>query len=262
MAEHGLDEKVIGVSFDGTGYGDDGKIWGGEFLICDLGTYTRYTHFEYRPMPGGDRVTYEPWRMAVSYLYSIYGEDFLDFRLPFLRNVNEEKLRIVIQMMGDELNTPLTSSAGRLFDAVAALLNICTESKFHAEAPMRLENQIAPGIEDSYPFRVGSTIMFNDTFRTLLDDLRRGESAGNISAKFHNTIIRVVESVVEKIHQETGLRKVVLSGGTFQNRYLLERLEPGLKESGFDIYTQNMIPSNDGGIALGQLVVAAGRREA
>jgi hydrogenase maturation protein HypF len=261
MAENGLDEKVIGVSFDGTGYGDDGNVWGGEFLICDLNDYTRYTHFDYRPMPGGDMVTQEPWRMAVSYLYSVYGEGFLDFRLPFLKSAGKEKLRIVVQMLGEKLNTPLTSGAGRLFDAVAALLNICVHSEFHAEAPMRLENAITPGIEDSYPFFADKTIVFNETFRYLLDDLRRGISAGIISAKFHNTVIEVVGRVAEKIRQETGLKKVVMSGGTFQNRYLLQNLEPRLKKSGFDVCTQNLIPSNDGGIALGQLAIAAKRRE-
>jgi hydrogenase maturation protein HypF len=261
MAEHGLDEKVIGVSFDGTGYGDDGNIWGGEFLICDLNDYDRYMHFEYKPMPGGDMVTYEPWRMTVSYLYSIYGEDFLDFKLPFLKNIDKEKLWIVIQMLGDKLNTPLTSGAGRLFDAMAALLNICTQSEFHAEAPMRLETAITPGINDSYPFSTDKTIVFSETFRSVVDDLKKGKSAGMISAKFHNTIIKVVERIVEKIRQETGLKKVVLSGGTFQNRYLLENLEPGLKKAGIDVYAQNQIPSNDGGIALGQLAIAARRRE-
>jgi hydrogenase maturation protein HypF len=262
MAEHGLDEKVIGVSFDGTGYGDDGNIWGSEFLICDLNDYTRYTHFEYKPMPGGDMVTFEPWRMAVSYLYSIYGEDFLNFKLPFLRNIDKEKLKIVVQMLGDKLNSPFTSGAGRLFDAIAALLNICPQSEFHAEAPMRLENAITQGIKDSYPFSADKTIKFDETFRSILDDLRRGKSEEMISAKFHNTIIAVVERMVEKIRQETSLKKVILSGGTFQNRYLLENLEPRLKKSGFDVHTQNLIPSNDGGIALGQLVIAAKRREA
>jgi len=261
MAEHGLDEKVIGVSFDGTGYGDDDNIWGGEFLISDLNDYSRYTHFEYKPMPGGDMVTYEPWRMAVSYLYSIYGEDFLDFKLPFLRNIDKEKLRIVVQMLGDKLNSPLTSGAGRLFDAIAALLNICTQSEFHAEAPMRLESAIIHGIKDSYPFSTGKTIGFSDTFKSVLDDIRKGTSEGIISAKFHNTIIKVVEKTVNSIRQETGLKKVILSGGTFQNRYLLANLEPALRNFGFDVYAHSLIPCNDGGIALGQLAIAAKRRE-
>jgi hydrogenase maturation protein HypF len=261
MAEHGLDEKVIGVGFDGTGYGDDGNIWGSEFLVCDLNDYTRYTHFEYKAMPGGDSVTHEPWRMAVSYLYSFLGDDFLELNLPFLNGIDKEKLKIVIHMLGEKLNAPLTSGAGRLFDSMAALLNICTQSEFHAEAPMRLESAIVHGIKDSYPFSAGKTIGFSDTFRSVLDDIRKGTSEGIISAKFHNTIIKVVEDTVEKIHQETGLKKVILSGGTFQNRYLLSNLEPALKNSGFDVYTNSRIPSNDGGIALGQLAIAAKRRE-
>jgi hydrogenase maturation protein HypF len=261
MAEHGLDEKVIGVGFDGTGYGDDGNIWGSEFLVCDLNDYTRYTHFEYKAMPGGDSVTHEPWRMAVSYLYSFLGDDFLELNLPFLNGIDKEKLKIVIHMLGEKLNAPLTSGAGRLFDSMAALLNICTQSEFHAEAPMRLESAIVHGIKDSYPFSAGKTIGFIDTFRSVLDDIRKGTSEGIISAKFHNTIIKVVEDTVEKIHQETGLKKVILSGGTFQNRYLLSNLEPALKNSGFDVYTNSRIPSNDGGIALGQLAIAAKRRE-
>jgi hydrogenase maturation protein HypF len=263
MAEHGLDEKVIGISFDGTGYGDDGNIWGSEFLVCDLTEFKRFMHFEYKPMPGGDMVTYEPWRMAVSYLYSIFGNDFLDLNLPFLINVDKEKVNMVIRMLEQKLNSPLTSGAGRLFDAIAALLNICTHSKFHAEAPMRLENAIMHGVTDSYPYySADETIVFDETFRSVLDDIQAGRSAGLISAKFHNTISNIIEKVVKRIRQETGLKKVVLSGGTFQNRYLLQNIEPRLEKSGFDVFAQNSIPSNDGGIALGQLAIAAKKREA
>jgi len=261
MAERGLDEKVIGVSFDGAGYGDDGNIWGSEFLVCDLADYTRYKHFEYMKMPGGDAVTHEPWRMAVSYLYSIMGEGLTDLDLAFLRQVDGEQLKIVLQMLRDNLNSPLTSGAGRLFDAVAALLNICTKTQFHAEAPMKLESSISSETSDFYPFKIGRTIGFSETFIAILDDLKVGLTAGTISAKFHNTIIRIVESTVKEIHKETGLKKVVLSGGTFQNRYLLSKLEPVLRNSGFDVYTQSLVPSNDGGIALGQLVITAAIRD-
>jgi hydrogenase maturation protein HypF len=261
MAEHGLDEKVIGVSLDGTGYGDDGHIWGSEFMVCDLNGYHRYTHFEYKPMPGGDVVTYEPWRMAVSYLYSIFGDGFLDSGLPFLRNVEKEKLNIVVGMLKQKMNSPLTSGAGRLFDAMAALLNVCTHSRFHAEAPMRLENAIMHGVSDSYPYSADGMIAFDETFVSVLEDIQAGKSVGLVSAKFHNTIIDIIEKVVKKIHQETALKKVVLSGGTFQNRYLLQKLEPRLKKSGFEVYAQHSIPSNDGGIALGQLAIAAKKRE-
>lgn len=261
MAEHGLDEKVIGVSFDGTGYGDDGNIWGSEFLVCDLKDYNRYTHFENKPMPGGDMVTYEPWRMAVSYLYSIFGDGFLDYKLPFLTNIDKEKVNIVMNMLEKKLNAPLTSGAGRLFDAMAALLNICTHSKFHAEAPMKLENAIKQGVTQSYPFSADKTIVFDETFRSVLDDIQSGISLGLISAKFHNTIIDVIDKVVKRMHKDTGLKKVILSGGTFQNRYLLKYVESRLEKSGFKVFAQYRVPSNDGGIALGQLAIAAKKRE-
>jgi hydrogenase maturation protein HypF len=261
MAENGIDEKVIGVSFDGTGYGDDGNIWGSEFMICDLSDYTRYMHFEYKKMPGGDAVTSEPWRMAVSYLYSFMGEKFLDLNLPFLRNIKSENLNIILKMLNDNLNAPLTSGAGRLFDSVAALLNICVQSAFHAEAPMRLESVITEGIKDCYLFNNDHDIVFKETFRGIIDDILKGIPEGIISAKFHNTIINIVKTTVKKIHEETGLNKVVLSGGTFQNRYLLANLEPALTNSGFKVYAHSRIPSNDGGIALGQLIIAASKRE-
>jgi hydrogenase maturation protein HypF len=212
-------------------------------------------------MPGGDAVTNEPWRMAVSYLYSIMGKEFMDLDLPFLQNIDNEVLKIILQMLKDNLNTPLTSGAGRLFDAVAALLNICVRSEFHAEAPMRLESAITEGIKDSYTFNSDNEIIFNETFRGIINDIRKGVSEGIISAKFHNTIIDVVGTTVKKIRKETGLNKIVLSGGTFQNRYLLSNLEPALRDSGFEVYAHNRIPSNDGGIALGQLVIAARIRE-
>ncbi len=261
MAEHGLDEKVIGISFDGTGFGDDGNIWGSEFLVCDLADYIRYTHFEYKKMPGGDAVTNEPWRMAVSYLYSLTGEGFVDMNLPFLRNIDSENLKIILRMLKDNLNTPLTSGAGRLFDAVAALLNICTQSAFHAEAPMRLESAITEGVIEYYPYTSDSDLVFNETIRSIIEDIQKGIPEGIVSAKFHNTIIHVVETTVKKIRQETDLNKVVLSGGTFQNRYLLSKLEPALNNSGFKVYANSRVPSNDGGIALGQLIIAARRRE-
>jgi hydrogenase maturation protein HypF len=261
LAENGLDEKVIGVSFDGTGYGDDGHIWGGEFLVCDLTGYQRNTHFRYLPMPGGDLVTTEPWRMAVSYLYDTLGTEFLNFDLPFLRNIDSEKISIVVQMMEKKINTPLTSSCGRLFDAISALTGICPFSRFHAEAPMRLENEMIPNVDVSYPFIINEYVDFSETIRMIVDDIRNHKPAGFIAVKFHNTIISLTEEIVKKISTETGLSKVVLSGGSFQNRYLLRNLEIKLRYAGYQVYTQHRIPSNDGGIALGQIAIAAKRRE-
>ncbi len=261
MAENELDEKVTGVSFDGTGYGDDGHIWGGEFFVCDLAGYRRYTHFRYLPMPGGDIITSEPWRMAVSYLYDAFGTEFLNFDLPFLRNIDPEKVNVVLQMLEKKINTPLTSSCGRLFDAVSALTGICTYSRFHAEAPMRLENEITRNVDMSYPFTINEYVDFSETVRIIVDDIKNRDPAGLIAAKFHNTVISATEKVINKISTETSLRKVVLSGGSFQNHYLLRNLEVKLRNAGYLVYTQNRIPSNDGGIALGQIAIAAKRRE-
>ncbi|NOX47241.1 MAG: carbamoyltransferase HypF [Chlorobi bacterium] len=261
MAEYNLDEKVIGISFDGTGLGDDGNIWGGEFFICDLAGYKRYTHFDYIPLPGGDRVTKEPWRTAISFLYKIYGEDFLELDLPFLRELDKPGLNLIVQAIEKNINCPLSSSAGRLFDAVAALTNICPVSKFHAEAPMCLEAEMNFAEAGAYPFDFGETISFEDTIREIVEDIKEGVLAADISTKFHNTIINVVFGVASMIRKETGLDKVVLSGGTFQNRYILQNVETLLTLEGFKVYSQANIPSNDGGVALGQIAIAAKRRE-
>ena len=261
MAEYNLDEKVIGISFDGTGLGDDGMIWGGEFFICDLAGYKRYTHFDYIPLPGGDRVTKEPWRTAISYLYKIYGKAFLEMDIPFLNELDKSDLDLILQAIEKNINCPLSSSAGRLFDAVAALTNICPVSKFHAEAPMRLEAEMNFAEAGAYPFDFGETISFEDTIREIVEDIKEGVPAADISTKFHNTIINVVFGVASMMRKETGFDKVVLSGGTFQNRYILQNVETLLTLEGFKVYTQANIPSNDGGVALGQIAIAAKKRQ-
>ncbi len=260
MAEYKLDEKVIGVAFDGVGLGDDGHIWGGEFFICDLNEYRRLNHFEYVMMPGGDQATLHPWRMAVSYLYHTFGTDFLDLDLPFLRSVDKKELELVIQMLGKKINSPLSSSAGRLFDAVAALAGLCSHSSFHAEAPMRLESTIMEASGERYDFINKGSISFVPMIKEIVNDIQHGISAEEISAKFHNTIIELILEICNQLRAEESVRKVVLSGGTFQNRYILERVERKLMANGFEVYAHKKIPSNDGGIALGQIAIAAKRR--
>ena len=261
MTEHGLDEKVIGVSFDGTGYGDDGHIWGGEFFVCDLNNYDRITHFDYVPMPGGDLVTKEPWRTAVSYLYQYFGKDFLDLDLDFLKIIPKTKINLIIEAIDKKINSPLSSSCGRLFDAVSALINLCPVSKFHAEAPMRLESIAKAGIMESYTFEAGQTISFKSTFKEITHDLQNNIHPGIISTKFHNTVINLIFATVLEIRQKTGINKVVLSGGSFQSVILLEETERKLSENNFEVFAHQKVPSNDGGIALGQLAIAAKRRE-
>jgi len=260
MAEYKLDEKVIGVAFDGVGLGDDGRIWGGEFFICDLKEYRRLHHFEYVMMPGGDQATLNPWRMAVSYLYHTFGIDFLDLDLPFLRSVDEKELELVIQMLEKKINCPLSSSAGRLFDAVAALTGLCNNSSFHAEAPMRLESIIMEASVERYDFMNKRNISFVPMIKEIVKDIQQGISVEEISAKFHNTIIELILEVCNQLRAEENVRKVVLSGGTFQNRYILARVERKLLAEGFEVFAHKKVPSNDGGIALGQIAIAAKRR--
>ncbi|MEE4255594.1 MAG: carbamoyltransferase HypF [Bacteroidales bacterium] len=257
MAEHGLDEKVIGISFDGVGLGDDGHVWGGEFMICDLAGFERKHWFDYVPMPGGDMATKEPWRMALSYLIKTYGDDFPE--PAFLASIPEESVSIVKQALKMKLNTPLTSSTGRLFDAAAALCGLCNVSSFHAEAPMRLEAAIDISEKEAYPFTIKNSIDTGGIIKGMVEDLDAKVEVPRIAARFHNSVINIIFAAAEDM-AKSGIRKIVLSGGSFQNKYLLENAENGLIERGFEVYTPENIPANDGGLALGQLVIAAARR--
>ncbi len=260
MAEHGLDEPVIGISFDGIGLGDDGRLWGGEILYCDLQEYERISHFEYVPMPGGDKASKEPWRMALSYLYHTFGEEALSLRIPAWEKTKKSDRRLLVQAMQKDINSPLTSSAGRLFDAVAAITGICTHASFHAEAPMRLEAAIDHREKVRYEVAPGPVISWKPVMRSIIQDLDSGTAARNISARFHNTVVEIILQSSQKISRERGAKKVLLSGGTFQNRYLCEQLLSKGRPLGLDFILQKDVPMNDQGIALGQLAIAAKRR--
>jgi len=260
MAEHHLDEEVIGISFDGTGYGTDGHIWGGEIMVCDLMNFRRVKHFEYMPMPGGERVTNEPWRMAASYLYNTFGSDWINLDIPFIHRLQTkgELFEQFADILPRSHLFPLTSSAGRLFDAVAALTGVCFQSSFQAEAPMRLENLVIDETTDSYyPFSNGPVISFRACIENIVNDIIKGKSVSLIAAKFHNTLVEVVVNSALEINRETGVEKIALSGGVFQNKYLLENTALRLKKLNLKVYTGHKIPVNDGGLALGQLVIAA-----
>jgi len=256
MAEHGLDEPVIGVSFDGTGFGTDGTVWGGEFLVAEPGNFERYTFFDPVPLPGGEKAILEPWRTACSYLIKYMGRDFDLASVPALRQVGESKLKALSEMLESNVNSPFSSGAGRLFDAIAALLGLCTHETFDSEAPVRLESAIHENTEEFYPFTAGKPVIFKDTFRAIIEELPV-ESASRIAAKFHNTVAMIILDVSEQIRRETSLNKVVLSGGVFQNKYLLERSLHLLRRNRFMVFSNNNIPANDGGISLGQLVITS-----
>lgn len=260
MAEHRLAGPCLGVLFDGTGYGTDGQTWGGEFLFGNLVSFERLTRFRYVPMPGGDAVIHEPWRMGLAYLYDAFGEETLSLGLPLTGIPDSEKLSLMMQALQKGFHTPLTCSAGRLFDAVAAITGVCTHAGFHAEAPMRLENAVQMGTNASYPFQSGEEIDFRPTIRALVEDVRKKTPVPVMAARFHQTIIKMAVETVTGLSRKTGCRQVILSGGSFQNRILLENLEKRLGQQGMEVYTHGEMPANDGGIALGQLAVAAARR--
>ena len=265
MAENHLDGKVIGIALDGTGYGTDGAIWGGEVLVADYAGFERAAHFEYVPLPGGAAAIHEPWRMAVSYLAKHFGKEVEKLGLPFLAETDSRKLSVVLQMMEREINSPRTSSCGRLFDAVAALVGLRGTVNFEAQAAIELEMAARDsGSESAYPLDLnlrGATweIGTKSLFEWLVRDVRKQTSVAEMSRKFHNGVALVLVEAAEKIREKTELNRVCLSGGCFLNTLLLETMISELKERLFEVFFHTEVPAGDGGISLGQAVIA-GRR--
>jgi hydrogenase maturation protein HypF len=256
MAEHGIDEKVIGISLDGTGYGSDGNIWGGEFMIADLKDFSRFTHFDDIALPGGDTAIDEPWRTAFSYIYKYFGNNFNFKSIPIFNSIDDKKLQMVKEMLVMKINSPVSSGAGRLFDAVSAILGLCSVATFDSEAPMRLESAISDKTDNIYPFIAEKPVVFSETLKAIINDLP-GQTISIISAKFHNTVAQVILEVARQIRTETSINKVILSGGVFQNKYLLEKSLYLLTRNRFKVFTNHLVPPNDGGVSLGQLVIAS-----
>ena len=259
MAEGGLEGPVVGVALDGTGYGEDGTVWGGEFLLAEKGWYRRVGHIALARMPGGEMAVKEPWRMALAHLYRVFGEDFLDWELPFLSYVDDRNL--FVRMLDRGLASPLTSSAGRLFDAVSAVLGVHPGPvSYEGQAAMELE-AVAEDVEGGYRFEVikdgDMWVVEPEPFwRVLLEDLREGTSVPSASGKFHRGLAEAVVEVCARVKEETGVRDVVLSGGVFQNVRLLKATFRLLEGKGFRVHTNSRVPPNDGGICLGQALVA------
>jgi hydrogenase maturation protein HypF len=260
MAENHLRGKVIGVAFDGTGYGTDGQIWGGEFLVADLRTFERRAHFRYVSLPGGDTAVRQIWRPALAWLREAFGAE-IPLDLPLFREVPGRELSLVSQMLARGVNTVRTSSCGRLFDAVASLIGLRQQATFEGQAAIELETAIQPGIEDRYSFEMEAgepeLVDFRPAIREIVRDVCNGVSNGMIAAKFHNTIAAVILEVCCRIRAGEGLDRVCLSGGTFQNVYLLTRTVRLLRSADFEVFTHSAVPPNDGGIALGQAVIAS-----
>lgn len=263
MAEHQLDGRTIGLAFDGTGYGPDGTVWGGEVLVADLAGFERAVHLACVPMPGSAAAIKEPWRMGLAWLYKTYGDALWGLGLPFLKAMARDKAGTILQMIDQRINAPLTSSLGRLFDAVAAIIGLRWSVAFEGQAAMELE-MIADGqVRESYPFQwAGSGVKQVDVpliIQSIVEDILRGTPAFIISRRFHETLIALWAALCAEIRTETGLDRVVLSGGCFQNVLLLEGLTAALQQQAFAVYSHQLVPTNDGGISLGQAIVAGSK---
>jgi hydrogenase maturation protein HypF len=266
MAENGLEGEVIGMIFDGTGLGDDGTVWGGEFLVGGYDGYRRVGHFRPLPLPGGDAAVREPWRMAISCLYHALGEQAFYLDHPVVARLTDTQKPLFAAMLAKGLNSPLTSSCGRLFDAVAALLNIRHIVSYDGQAAIELEALAEAAEDDSrYPFEITCSegnppqLDFTPLFPAVLADLEAGIPTAAIARRFHTTVAAASVEACFRISQVCGLDRVVLSGGVFQNRLLSEMVYTGLTERGLQVFTHRLVPPNDGGIALGQAAIA-GRR--
>ncbi len=262
MAENGIEGEVIGVALDGTGYGTDGTLWGGEFLKVSLKDFIRLAHLKEVPMPGGAMAIKEPWRMAMVYLEEAFGEEWPELEIDFVKRIDPKKTEVLKMMIKRGLNTPFSTSMGRLFDAVSSLLSIRDYVNYEGQAAIELEMIADEEVKASYSFQFLQKeeglieIDLSEMIREIIYDLREGISAPEISGKFHQTISRLIIEMCNLIRDREGLNRVVLSGGVFQNMFLLSRVIEGLKGSGFEVYTHHLLPTNDGGICLGQAVIA------
>jgi hydrogenase maturation protein HypF len=259
MAEHHVEGAVIGVAFDGTGYGDDGTLWGGEILVADRSTYRRAAHLKYLPLPGGESAVREPWRMAVSYLVTVYGDLPEDVQL----SADRVSVRNVVGLVRSGRHAPATSSVGRLFDAVSSLLGIRQRITFEGEAAMEMHSD--PEAEGHYPFEWNAADPMvldpSPAIRGLKRDRDRGVSVSVLGGRFHRSLAITVAEVCRVVRERTGLNRVCLTGGVFQNMLLLRWTMEHLEDRGFEVYAHERVPTNDGGIALGQAAVAAARLE-
>jgi hydrogenase maturation protein HypF len=267
MAEHGLsDDKVIGISFDGTGYGTDGAIWGGEIFAADYSSFQRVAHLKYVPLPGGDAAIKKPYRMALVHLL-MAGLDWSE-DLPCVRAVDERERSVLSRQLDARVNCVDTSSMGRLFDAVASLLGICHHSTYEGQAAVELEMAARPGGPEAVSgeaYRIdlvgANPTLLDPTnlIHSLVADFRSGSPIGDISARFHHAVADGIVDVCSRIREQLGISVVALTGGVFQNALLLDLCKRGLEGKNFDVLTHRVVPPNDGGISLGQALIGLTR---
>ncbi|MFC1907779.1 carbamoyltransferase HypF [Chloroflexota bacterium] len=264
MVENKVKGPVIGVAFDGTGYGTDGTIWGGEFLLADWSSFQRIGHLEYVPLPGGVAAIKKPYRMTLSYLYTLLGKDFSLEGLP-ISKVNPTELEVIKKQLKQRINSPLTSSAGRLFDAVSALIGVREEIDYEAQAAIELEMLVPNEMEEiklkNYPFSIAEhqgvrVVKLGELFSMIVQDIKNQVPTSIISLKFHSTVAQIITKMCKMIAKETGIPQVSLSGGVLQNRLLFRLATTALQREGFSLFTHHLVPCNDGGISLGQAAIA------
>ena len=260
MAENGVTDPVIGIALDGTGFGPDGTVWGGEVLVADLQSYRRAAHFKQYPMPGGDEAVVNPWRMALSCLITETITDPEQYIIARYKNINRNEIAVVAQLLKKNINAPFTSSAGRLFDAVAAMLGLCGSTTYEGQAAIRLQQIADESINDRYDFEIISQavdiISFGRMFHQIRSDMIENVMTSVIAGRFHNTVVAALVAQCVALREREALNCVALSGGVFQNTLLLTKLVRALRLLHFTVYHHTRVPPNDGGIALGQAVVA------
>lgn len=269
LAEHGVTQPVIGVAFDGLGYGADGHFWGGEFLLVENAAFRRVAHLEYVPMPGGSAAITTPWRMAVAYLDRICG-GLAELNLPFLTRIDARQQAMVTTMLRQRFHAPLTSSAGRLFDAVSALLGICLNATDEGEAAISLQHaaeQLAPhdaAGRQLFPFHIAEfpelphyQIQPAPMLLAMIDEMRRHAPIPLLAARFHATVAAMILAVCQRLRQRFGLNIAAFGGGVFQNRLLRGQAVQLLEEDGFAVLLPRRVPFHDGSVAFGQAAIAA-----
>jgi len=260
MADNGIDGAVIGVAFDGLGFGLDGRLWGGEFFVADFRDAERVAHLANVPLPGGARAIREPWRLAAVYLQRTFGAKFIDLDLAFTRQLDQQRWSTLNSMIDGRVNCPETSSMGRLFDAVSALLTLCGSINYEGQAAIELEGIADAVASRTYDFGIDEQIISAEpVVRQVVDDLLDEVPVTQISARFHESVAQMIVNVAQRTRDEQRLNRVALSGGVFQNMWLLTRVVQLLREQFFEVFTHNRVPANDGGISLGQAAIANAR---
>jgi hydrogenase maturation protein HypF len=255
MVENGITRKVIGVAFDGLGYGNDGTLWGGEFLVADFSGFERVGHFKYVQLPGAAQAIKEPYRMAVSYLHDIFGKDAFDLGIEFTERIGMKKWQVLTNVIDKHINAPLISSVGRLFDAVAALVGVRDRVNYEGQAAIEFEMMADQECITHYDYDIrrensqspASDMLIVDStriFSDIITDIRSHTDPSIISAKFHNTLASIVTDVTTRIREASGISEICLSGGVFQNILLLRNTVDKLRKAGFNVFIHHKVPPN------------------